>query len=543
MNKIQNNMCICQQYVKVELDNIIVKKGKIKKINNKTLADDLTTIYENKCYLNCPEKNTLINKINETIVAHLRGFFDSESKKNVIKFILNTIKDNCNTFLLEIVNKKLFFSFISNLSAENLANKSCLEMLLLCKYDNKKICDTYIHLKYNITVDIYDLEEDSDQGGEGYEHTINFQNCYVLRKQIKEIYEYLKKTNYTLANTQIFWLMIVNHEDINDIISSFQLKINLDLLEEIVDPYVLLGNNLIDIIGDDNITYAIFKETGAMTLSLINVLQTFFDNKIIPSDKFVDNLTLLLCCMNFDELISDKIKKIQDGAKGYYCDNIDVTKYYNLLRMYGYEITFDQLCLLACNNLFITNTDDYQLNLNQQKLINIVSETKSNFYADKFELTTALVQEKCKERMSVTEVKKYVKHLDSKCLTNAIEKNTTGVIKYIVEKGGVPVTVECLKEAIYKKVLRNIQIYLVDKLYEQEQNQLHPVTVKDKEITKKPKKQVAKITVSDKPKVASIKVLKKADDEIIYDELDKQVEIKPKKKKTAKKVVDEINDL
>lgn len=466
------------------------------------------------------------------------------SQKKLATFVQNTIKDNFNTFLLEIINENKFVNFICKLTPEAFANKSCLEMLLFCNCDNNKIFNIYISILHKVNQEIVYFEtkkdkvkdkikdehaDSSDEYDSGDDYTFTVMNYYIIRDQIKEIYEYLKKSNYMPTNFQMFWLMIVsNEENMNNIVSDFQFKINAEVLEEMFDPFKSLVNDLTKLFT--NTIDIVFGRNGANTTNTINILQTFFDNKIIPSDKFANNLTLLLCCSRYtyyyyndNDEMNEQLKEIQSGDVTRYnkYNSCNVTKYYNLLQTYGYNITFDQLCMLASNCMYITNVDDYQLDLNQPKLIKIIFESKSNFYADKFKLSAEYVQLKCKERMTLAEVKRYTEFLDSNCLTNALEKNQTAVIKFIVEKGGVPLTLSHLKQVIHKKTLKSLQIYLVDKLCEQEQEKLNPVVVKDKEITKKqvkPKKQTAK------PKPQKIDEDYSED----YSE-DEKIEIKPKK--------------
>lgn len=416
--------CVCDKYTENKF--------------NKNLIDDLSLIYINKCYMSCKNKANIITKINEMIQI------STCHTNDLVRFIYNTlVYDNFNIFLLKSISLDKFtiFMLIFDDLADILEKKTCLEILLLSKCNLDTICEVYISM------------QDFINPGDYY--------CSPrIQNQVEHLFKYLVLKKYNPSVSYMYMLALTNKlNKINDTFTQFQFSNSISDAENMFDLINLFENKLFK---------NLFTNTNLDKYVSIDILRALLDNKIIPSDKFVDNITLSLCYLHnycwrykytnllFETIEGTSLYKETRSKK-------DVSNYYNLLRLYGYNINMDQLCLLAKNNLFVSNLDDYQLDLKNEKLINILTESGTGLYDDK--IISVRVRNLCKNKITLAVLAGYEKYLDKTCLINSFDINKLSIIKFIVEKGNVKVDLECLKEAIYGEVSKDILKYLVDILY------------------------------------------------------------------------------
>jgi hypothetical protein len=380
------------------------------------------------------------------------------------KYIFKLAQQHENTTLLNHIIKNNYMFFSKHMQRDLDENTSILDLFKLCNYTDKNmICNYYILFTYPIHNTKakkkynYNYNYDSNSGSDfdfeyekeekknkmsNIDEQLDFEykeknkmNDSEKQKQLmyqaEELLSYLIENKYNPSTYQMFWLLFNN--------------INTNKTEKIIQSFNFnIFNN-----ANELITVArngpSFLKTYLPNYLPIEMIIFLIGNKII----FPDNLILQI----FDNILYK-----------------DAELYIKLLYNNGYKITIDHICMFLTKNIYISDLNQYDININEdynkKKIYDTMINTKLHLYVNDLEPSIKTLRLLCSRKTALTELKNMIKIIkpDVECLKLIILHNPLSTIKYVVEKCKIEPTMECLKDAIHHGVSNKILIYLVDKL-------------------------------------------------------------------------------
>jgi len=212
-------------------------------------------------------------------------------------------------------------------------------------------------------------------------------------------------------------------------------------------------------------------------LNWINNIEIFLEQKVIPTKKLFDSICKFMV-----------IKRILSNKK-----LIDITDFVNLMTKYGYNFTIDDAINLVKNYLYISNINEYDIDLKDNELLKVVKELNYNPYNIKIELTIEMLEEKCKNKLSLSDIKEILKQnknlkLNGKCLENLISFDNSNIISYVIKTYNLQPTMKCVKIAVDNKwSVSKIKI-LFDPIYLDYLEKEKKIEIKNEPIECVPKK-------------------------------------------------------
>jgi hypothetical protein len=301
--------------------------------------------------------------------------------------------------------------------------------------------------------------------------------------QLLEIKKLLLQLKYMPTPTQLFWLLYpLDYDQRNSLLNEFSLIITIQLTEEIFNFKIL---------STCRVGAGTFHRTPISLVNfvdrLIGMVLFFFNHKIIPSIQFVNNIVYILCgIIYYDAPDIETIIK-NEGMPSYcYYNILDATMMFSALQASGYTLNTEQALLLTGHNVYISNIEDYGIDINQEKFHELIFKNDCKIYKTKLKPSLRVLQYKITRNITIAELREFTKTIkpDIKCLSNAVERSTIIIVKHLVEECNVQPDLEILKKAVINNpgaianyITEKIcQLYKDVKLNEQEVKLYAPVT-------------------------------------------------------------------
>jgi hypothetical protein len=466
-NKSLINYCmnIYCGYNKKNVDDFIEKKGKKKKVVVDVVDSEkepdmyyLESLILSKLFKN-NKNNEEKYKIIETYLSK-KDANDLDLLSVFISILIpNKDMDETNIYnidkIIEIYKKKFpnddkyTNNFINKLFliksiSTNLVIKNFLELFINkfipkdYKFDNQNL-GLLFHigeisvLKENKLLNIEFLEYCFDKWIENID-------IYLIKYNIK--LKFILNNNYILKH--INWNIVLNKENSSYMIdnySSYNDYFN-DYYYEYIDDEYIDGEYL-----DEN-------KQHTNKLNWINKIEIFLEQKVIPTKKLFNSICKFIKNNN---KLSNKCL-------------IDITYFVNLMTKYGYNFTINDAINLVKDYLYISNINEYDIDLKDNELVKVIKELNYNPYNLKIELTIEILEEKCKNKLSLSDIKGILKQnknlkLNDKCLENLIIYDNPNIISYIIKTYKLQPTMKCIKYAIENKWSSSKIKILFDPIY------------------------------------------------------------------------------
>jgi hypothetical protein len=401
-------------------------------LKNRDLLDILIIIY-NKSNIASRNKDNFINTLKNNKFNNHENICD---KDKIIEAIITNKNKIIN--LIDIFNVYAPNKYKNNIENDN--NNNISEHITnILKYINKYYIEetdsliNYLYLEKN-TYKYY-----NDNNYDNYKKYIN----EFINKLVTEDYKFDNNTLYILYHCDEFKYLEKNN------------VINSDFLEKCYENFIMTTNLLtikkykwnkstIKLI-EDKIYNKSQEEYIKNNIKWYEKLEFFLEKKVLPTKKLFNNICNFL--RDF----------IHEDTSGYYkkaSENIrDVTDFVNLLVNYGYHFTTDDIIILTQNYLIITNIEDYNIDLENKDLSNAIKEANYNPYNIKIGYTNNNLEEKCKTKLTLHEIKNILNEnkklkLNQKCFENLCKSSDYSTIKSIMKLYKLKPNMKCIMNAI-----------------------------------------------------------------------------------------------
>ena len=177
---------------------------------------------------------------------------------------------------------------------------------------------------------------------------------------------------------------------------------------------------------------------------------------------------------------------------------IDITKFVKLVTKYGYKFTTDDAINIVKNYFYISNTDDYDIELTHNELNKVIKEMDYNPYNIKMDLTIEMLEKKCENKFTLADIKELLKQnknknlkLNDKCLENLILLNNSKIISFVIKTYQLQPTMKCIKNAIDSNWKSNHIKPLFDSVYINYFEKDKIIEIKKEPIEVVPKKKIS----------------------------------------------------
>lgn len=399
-------------------------------ISNYIVTEDiLDNIFVNKCYFE--------GKYKERVVGELRDIFhkvNGRYRKEFCLFAYNVyLRDGNDEFLISAFDMDSIFELKLKL-LNNEKNVNMHDIMNKCNYKNNKIItDYYLKLKsYCEAEDDFTTHE----------------------TELKFLLEYFSK-NLTPEEMYKLLLYCKTGKEMSELIVTCKFKPTIKNIEVMYEINLLY--NIKFIVG----RYSQDSKKPLKDVIPCEILSHLLNYKVQPSDKLVNNIIECICCYDLianmgHRYVDSNLQRYKTyGQKGLGLDDqskhkytlLNATQYFKLLAQYGYNLNLNQICYMIEHNVYVDNLSEYGINPNDPELQKFISYSKYNPYSKEINATLDFLQNKCKFGIELKELKEYCKTMtpDATCLLNAIELNSTQIVKYLICDKMLPVNLECLE--------------------------------------------------------------------------------------------------